>query len=222
MDTTYSIHQWFTYQPKYHLQQNLIPHLIRASSIFLFSDRSKFFRKFYGKDLFDGDDGTKYWMAAMELLRSLGARPNFDHLMQNIFKNLDGVYLGPENFNTIRKPTESEEAKNISMPAFNVMLLTFAKTFGNSDYKEKWMEAYTKGFDNLLAKLEEKGPCYYLNIDANDQNFQAGKGGLFYDGIIKYIKSIGPKGLETLFLKVDQLPKQITTDEILGKKLLVI
>ncbi|KAI5734073.1 hypothetical protein M8J77_002136 [Diaphorina citri] len=162
-------------------------------------DRSKFFRKFYGKDLFDGDDGTKYWMAAMELLRSLGARPNFDHLMQNIFKNLDGVYLGPENFNTIRKPTESEEAKNISMPAFNVMLLTFAKTFGNSDYKEKWMEAYTKGFDNLLAKLEEKGPCYYLNIDANDQNFQAGKGGLFYDGIIKYIKSIGPKDRRRYF-----------------------
>lgn len=158
----------------------------------------------------------------VDMFRTVGSKAGFENLVEGLFKTAAGIYMGPENFNLITRPTASEEARKELKPAYHTMNLFFAKSLGETSFQDKWMKAYSNGFENLLKELEEKGPHYFINKDKDDVNFQAGRGGLFWDGIIKYIRRIGEKGFQQLVTKVQSLPKQVTSDDIMDKKLLDI
>lgn len=192
-----------------------------------FSDRSKFIKKFYGKDLFDDDQGGMDLFSSMiSLLKHFETRDKFEVFVQSLFRGRDGGDIGgPEHFNDIRQPTESQAAQNKSgTPAFQLMHIYLAKTLGrdegNQEFKCAWMGAFHEGFDKLIKEMEDKGPDHFIYKDANDPNFAAGKGGLFWDGIIKYIKHIGSAGLKNLMYKIGDLPENVKDEEIIEKRLL--
>lgn len=170
--------------------------------------------------MFDCEEGYLYHKAANDFLRTMGSKAGFENFLKSLYTDANGNYVGPENFNSIRRPSASQEAKNISVPAYSVMNIVLAKSLGEKTYHERWMEATKKGFNNLIAEMEEKGPNHFINKDKDDPNFKAGKGALFWDGIIKYIKFIGEKGLTQLFEKVQALPKTVSSSDIVNKRLL--
>lgn len=158
----------------------------------------------------------------MDALRKMSSRVGFEDFVKSLFTDKDGNYLGTENFNQIKRPTASQEARNESRPSYNAMNLCFAETLVEPTFHDRWMEAFEKGFDNLISELQVKGPNYFINKDKDDENFIAGRGGLFWDGIIKYIKNIGKKGFQQLVEKALALPRTIASEDIINKKLLDI
>lgn len=168
------------------------------------------------------EDSFIYHKALLDALHTMSNRQGFENFLRNLYCNVQGQYLGPEEFNRIDRPTASQEARDEVKPAYQMMLINLAKSLGEPTFKAKWMEANSKGFDNLLIQLEEKGPNHFINKDKDYKDLRAGKGGLFWDAIIKYIKHIGSKGFQLLVRKVEALPKTVTSDDILNKKLLDI
>ncbi|KAL1457081.1 hypothetical protein WDU94_001752 [Cyamophila willieti] len=189
---------------------------------FLSTDRSKFIKPFYGKDLFDREDGNRLFAVMMAILSNLQSKENFIEFESTLYKNQYGKDLGREHFNDIKQPTDSMEARNETSPAFSVMHLFMLKTLGEQTFRGIWTKAKSISYDNLIKELEEKGPDYFINKDPDDENFQAGKGGLFWHGIIKYLKSIGEKGFDTLCDRVDNVPKEVTANDVVKKKLLAM
>lgn len=159
----------------------------------------------------------------MDAFRTLSSRAGFERFVQRLFTDKTGKYLGPEKFNQIKKPTASQEARNDSIPVYNAMNIWFARTFVEPTFYERWMEAFKKGFDNLISELQVKGPKYFMHVeDKDDDSFKYGKGGIFWDGIVKYLQHIGSKGFQKLVEKAITLPKEISAAEISQKKLLDI
>uniref|UniRef100_A0A8D8Y308 Uncharacterized protein n=2 Tax=Cacopsylla melanoneura TaxID=428564 RepID=A0A8D8Y308_9HEMI len=195
--------------------QHLYPTMFLLST-----DRSKFFKKFYGKDLFDREDGSRLFSVMMAVLTNLMSKENFLEFEKTLYRNQYGRDLGREHFNDIKQPDNSMEAKNETSAAFSVMHLFMLKSLGEPSFRGRWAAAKSKGYDNLIKELEDKGPDDFINKDVDDENFMAGKGGLFWHGIIKYLKSIGETGFDALCNKVDNLPKHITSDDVVKQRLL--
>lgn len=144
----------------------------------------------------------------------------FENFVHSLYKGKNGTYLGPDKFNEIRQPTEEDIAKNKTSPAFNTMNLFLLKSLAETTHRTRWLEAAEQGYDFLIRQLEQKGPNHFINTDAEDENFTAGKGGIFWDAIVKYMKHIGSAGFKTLLDRIDNLPKQVTEEEITNKRLL--
>lgn len=183
------------------------------------SDPKKYFKSFQGEVLYNGPQGSEHYQLTIDFLQTLRNRKNFLAFVQKLHTNQKGVYMGAD-FNIIRKPTASEEARNENCPAYDLMLTELVKAMGDEEIKHRWMDAYLDSFPSFIQQLEDKGPHYFLKLSKDDPNFQGCKGGIFWDSITRYINKTGETSLGNFFQQLTKLPSEVNLRDLVKSKII--
>ncbi|KAL1457080.1 hypothetical protein WDU94_001752 [Cyamophila willieti] len=152
----------------------------------------------------------------ISFLQSLRNRKNFLAFVQKLGTDKAGAYKG-EQFCLIKKPTASEEARNETNPAYNLMIMHLTQAIANETIKMRWFDSYIAGFNQLIQDLIDKGPRHFFRIEENDANFKGPKGGLYWESFVKYVNASGPTRLDKLFEQFSKMPPEVTLAEIFKK-----
>lgn len=167
--------------------------------------------------MFEGDRGEALYQFAIKYLTQIGSVKHFEEVLLNKVRPKRG-----ERFDLrIRKPTESEEARN-DTASYKTMQIYLAMSLGRPDIRAKWLSCIDRGgYDNLLKELEVQGPKPFIPED-KDMEIKGARGGIFWEGVIGYLKFIGQEGFNLLLAKINAIPQGMQADEMVRQKLLDI
>uniref|UniRef100_A0A8D8TRG9 Uncharacterized protein n=2 Tax=Cacopsylla melanoneura TaxID=428564 RepID=A0A8D8TRG9_9HEMI len=179
-------------------------------------NHDKFFKRFYGESIFDpGDEGELQMKLMAAFLSQVGSKEKFVNYVKDLRTN---PITGGEEF-FIRKPTASEEARNATK-AYRILQIHLALGLRTKHTKFMWLDAFDRGFDNLLKEMREKGPRLFFTKVEGDTTMIGPKGGIFWDATIGYIKRLGEKGFSKLVDKINALPMNITGQEMVDQHMI--
>ncbi|KAL1457083.1 hypothetical protein WDU94_001752 [Cyamophila willieti] len=181
-------------------------------------DKYKWFKRFEDDQYFEGDEGDHRFLYAVNYLRTVGNKEDFEKLVLTKIR----PKRGDKDDTRIRKPTSSEEARN-QTDSYRLMQVHLAMALGKKDFLDKWMDCIKKGgYDHLLNELYRLGPKYFVRDDIPEIKVEGAIGGIFWTGMIEYLRYLGQEGFNLLLEKVKALPKNLDGQELCAKKYLDI
>uniref|UniRef100_A0A8D8V8F8 Uncharacterized protein n=1 Tax=Cacopsylla melanoneura TaxID=428564 RepID=A0A8D8V8F8_9HEMI len=179
-------------------------------------DKYKWFKRFDDDQFFEGDDGDSLFQFAVNYLRTLGTKEEFEKRVLIKIR----PKRGEKDDLRIRKPTSSEERRN-DTESYRLMQVHLAMALGNKYLLDTWMDCINKGgYEHLLNELHRLGPKHFLRNDIPEIRIQGAVGGIFWTGLIEYLRYLGQEGFNLLLEKVKALPPNLDGQELLAKKYL--
>lgn len=178
----------------------------------LLSDKYYWFKRFEDDDFFEGEEGDRHFQFAQKYLAGLGGREQFEEFVRRCQPK-----RGDKNDLRIRKPSQSEEARN-QTNSYRLMQVHLALSLTDPEYRSRWFTCIDRGgYDNLLKEMEDKGPSHFLKMNPENE-IKGASGGIFWTGFIGYLRHLGKVGFDLLMDKINAIPENMDAQELLEKR----